>query len=41
MKKFLEDKGAKMKYEEGTGIHDWTFWNAYITKGVEWVLENV
>ena len=41
MKKFLEDKGAKMKYEEGTGIHDWTFWNAYIIKGVEWVLENV
>ena len=40
MRKFLEDKGAKMKYEEGPGIHDWNFWNAYIGKGVEWVLEN-
>jgi S-formylglutathione hydrolase FrmB len=40
MREFLEDKGEKMKYEEGPGIHDWNFWNAYIGKGVEWVLEN-
>ena len=41
MRKFFEDNNANFKYEEGPGIHDWKFWNAYITKGVEWVLEEV
>lgn len=38
MKKFLEDNKADFIYEEGPGIHDWVFWNNYITKGVEWIL---
>ena len=41
MRKFFEDNNANFKYEEGPGIHDWKFWNAYITRGVEWVLEEV
>lgn len=41
MRKFLEDNGADFKYEEGPGIHDWNFWNAYIGKGVEYVLEKL
>ena len=40
-KKFLEENGADFTYEEGPGIHDWKFWNAYITKGVEWALTKV
>ena len=39
-RKFLEDNKANFTYEEGPGIHDWKFWNAYITKGIDWVLEN-
>ena len=40
-RRFLEENKADFKYEEGPGIHDWKFWNVYITKGVEWVLENM
>ncbi len=38
MRKFFEENNADFIYEEGPGIHDWKFWNAYITKGVEWIL---
>lgn len=41
MRKFLDDQGANYKYEEGPGIHDWNFWNAYITKGLEYVLNEI
>ncbi|WP_155838009.1 hypothetical protein [Butyrivibrio sp. FCS014] len=41
LRRFLKENEANFKYEEGPGIHDWKFWNAYITKGVEWVLENM
>ncbi|MCR5656934.1 MAG: acetylesterase [Butyrivibrio sp.] len=40
-RKFFEDNNANFKYEEGPGIHDWKFWNAYITRGLDWVLENI
>lgn len=38
-RRFFEENGANLKYEEGPGIHDWKFWNEYITKGLKWVLE--
>ncbi len=41
MRKFFEENGANLKYEEGPGIHDWVFWNKYIFSGVEWVLSEV
>lgn len=41
MRKFLEKEHAHFKYEEGHGIHDWNFWNAYITKGLEYVLKEI
>lgn len=41
MKEFLEERKADLKYEEGPGIHDWNFWNNYITRGVEWALERI
>ena len=41
LRRFLEKNEANFRYEEGPGIHDWKFWNVYITKGIEWVLENV
>lgn len=37
-RKFLEEHGADMKYEEGPGAHTWGFWNPYIRKGLEWML---
>lgn len=39
MRKFLEENNADFKYEEGPGIHDWKFWNEYIFRGLDWILE--
>ncbi|MCR4922494.1 MAG: alpha/beta hydrolase fold domain-containing protein [Lachnospiraceae bacterium] len=39
MKEFLEKNEADFKYEEGPGIHDWKFWNKYITRGIDWILD--
>lgn len=36
-KAFLEKEGADFFYEDGPGKHNWTFWNEYLTKGLEWV----
>jgi S-formylglutathione hydrolase FrmB len=41
MRRFFEENKADFTYEEGPGIHDWKFWNAYITRGLDWVLENI
>ncbi|MCR5581694.1 MAG: hypothetical protein K6F66_08930 [Pseudobutyrivibrio sp.] len=38
-KKFLEDKGVTFTYEEEKGIHDFVFWNRFIDKGINWILE--
>ena len=32
---FLKDAGAEVCYEEGPGVHEWDFWDAYIKKGIE------
>lgn len=29
--------GADITYEEGPGGHDWTFWNEYIRKVIDWL----
>lgn len=29
--------GADLTYQEGPGIHDWKFWNAYIEKALNWM----
>ncbi len=41
MRKFFEEQKADFIYEEGPGNHEWKFWNTYIHKGLEWVLEKV
>lgn len=33
---FLISENIEHTYEEGPGIHDWTFWNKYIEKAIEW-----
>ena len=35
---FLESEGAVFRYEEGPGVHDWTFWNEYIDRGLASIL---
>ena len=39
-KSFLEKAEVPFKYEEGPGIHDFVFWNEYVKRGVEWMLED-
>ena len=38
-RKFLEAEKADFHYEEGPGVHNWTFWNEYIDRGLSWVLQ--
>ena len=38
MRDFLRGEGADLRYEEGPGIHDWSFWNPRATEGIEWFL---
>ena len=35
---FLAGAGARYRYEEGPGAHNWRFWNGYIDRGLAWVL---
>ena len=35
--KALADAGADVTYEEGEGIHDWYFWDAYIQRVLKWL----
>ncbi|WP_234118078.1 alpha/beta hydrolase [Clostridium hydrogenum] len=35
---FLTSENIEHTYEEGPGIHDWTFWNEYIEKAIEWTI---
>lgn len=38
---FLRENGVDCTYEEGPGSHDWTFWDTYIRKVLDWLpLEN-
>lgn len=34
---FLRSQGADVTYEEGPGMHDWDFWDAYILRVLEWL----
>lgn len=36
---FLKGEGVEFRYEEGPGVHNWTFWNEYIDRGLSWALE--
>lgn len=40
-KEQMEKRGADLVYEEGEGGHDWTFWDAYIQRILDWMLERV
>ncbi len=40
MKNALQQIGLMPLYYEDTGIHDWIFWNNWLPKAVEWLLEN-
>ena len=35
--KALAEAGADVTYEEGEGIHDWIFWDAYIQRVLKWL----
>lgn len=35
-RRFLEDRGVDLKYEEGPGGHDWAYWNEGIHKAIQW-----
>ncbi len=37
-KRFLEGEKADFFYEDGPGVHNWTFWNDYLPRGLEWAL---
>lgn len=33
----LKEQGFDVTYEEGPGVHDWAFWDAYIEKAISWL----
>lgn len=38
-RRFLEQQKADFCYEEGPGGHFWSFWNAYLPRGLDWLLD--
>ena len=38
MRDFLRSEGADLRYEEGPGIHDWSFWNPRALEATEWFI---
>ncbi len=36
---FLEKEQADFFYEDGPGMHTWTFWNEYLNRGLCWALK--
>ena len=34
---FLIGEGVSVTWEEGPGIHNWTFWDTYIKKALDWL----
>ena len=36
---FLTAEGVDHRYEEGPGVHNWTFWNEYLPRGLEYILK--
>ena len=35
---FLVSEGIEHTYIEAPGVHDWKFWNEFISKGLEWAI---
>lgn len=35
--KYLDDLGISHEYVEGSGTHDWKFWNVYFEKALAWL----
>ena len=35
---FLKREEVEVRYEEGPGAHNWTFWNEYLPRGLAWAL---
>lgn len=40
MREALESREVALTYHESTGIHDWTFWNTYLPKAIDWLLKD-
>ncbi|MBR0355743.1 MAG: acetylesterase [Oscillospiraceae bacterium] len=38
MRDFLRAENADMRYEEGPGVHTWSFWNPRTVEGLQWLL---
>ena len=38
LKEFSEDKNINFTYIEDEGQHDWDFWNKYLEKSIEWIV---
>lgn len=36
--RFLREQQADFFYEDGPGMHNWTFWNEYLNRGLAWAL---
>ncbi len=36
---FLKDQGGDSNYQEGPGVHDWSFWIPRSIEGVQWLLK--
>ena len=36
---FLTAESVDHRYEEGPGVHNWTFWNEYLPRGLEYILK--
>jgi putative tributyrin esterase len=34
---FLLEKSVDFTYEEGSGVHDWNFWDKHIQRGLDWL----
>lgn len=34
---FLLENSVDLTYEEGPGVHDWSFWDMYIQRGLDWL----
>lgn len=40
MQERLKQAGVSVDYFEGSGVHDWQFWNAWIEKAIDWLISN-
>lgn len=38
--KFLEDENIHFKYDREPGEHNWSYWDAGIKKGIDWIFED-